>query len=74
MFFALAAGSDTTGSVIRNTMLHLMTSPQHYRKLKETISRAVREGSASSPIKLEEAKRLPYLQVREPAPINHSRS
>lgn len=66
MFFAMAAGSDTTASVIRNIMLHLMTSPHHYRKLKETVLRAAREGTTSSPIKQEEAKKLPYLQVRDP--------
>lgn len=60
----MAAGSDTTGSVIRNTMLHLMTSPHHYRKLKEMIAQADRDGSVSCPIRQEEAKRMPYLQVR----------
>ncbi|CAN8103392.1 unnamed protein product [Discula destructiva] len=77
MVFAMAAGSDTTGSAIRNTMLHLMTSPSHYRKLKETVARAIADGAVSSPITQEEARRLPFLcavineglRMRPPAPL-----
>lgn len=62
--FALAAGSDTTGSTIRHTMLCLMTTPRVYQKLKETIAQALETDSVSSPIKQDEARKLPYLQVR----------
>lgn len=62
--FALGAGSDTTGSTIRGTMLQLITNPRVYLKLKETVAQAVSQGLVSSPIKQEEAKKLSYLQVR----------
>jgi cytochrome P450 len=61
--FLIIAGSDTTASVIRITMLYLMTCPQAYRKLKDEIAAAIRDGKASFPISQDEAKRLPYLQV-----------
>ncbi|KAI0130500.1 pisatin demethylase [Xylariales sp. AK1849] len=72
----IVAGSDTTASVLRITMLYLMTCPYVYRKLKSEIEIAIREGRASSPVSFEEAKRLPYLQavvyeglrMRPPAP------
>lgn len=44
-------------------MLHLMTTPRVYQKLKSVVQQAVREG-VSSPIKQEEAKKITYLQVR----------
>ncbi|KAI4592647.1 hypothetical protein KJ359_010549 [Pestalotiopsis sp. 9143b] len=74
--FFIIAGSDTTASVIRITMLYLMTCPQVYRKLKDEIGAAIREGKASFPIQQDEAKKLPYLQAvvyeglrqRPPAP------
>lgn len=69
---ALAAGSDTTGSTIRNTMLHLITAPRVYSKLKETVAQAIADGLVSNPIKLEEAKKLPYLQVRTPQNVLQS--
>ncbi|KAK7923377.1 Fumagillin dodecapentaenoate synthase [Apiospora marii] len=74
--FMVIAGSDTTASVVRSTMLHLMSSPRIYNKLKQIIRQAVDEGRASSPIKFEEAKKISYLQaviyeglrIRAPAP------
>jgi hypothetical protein len=57
------AGSDTTAAVIRVTMLHIMSSPQVYQKLKEEIRSAIKEGKVSTPITNAEAKTLPYLQV-----------
>lgn len=62
--FALAAGSDTTGSTIRSTLLQLITTPRVYHRLKETVARALSEGAVSSPIKQDEARDLSYLQVR----------
>ena len=59
----LVAGSETTASVIRVTMLCLMSSPRVYKKLKAEIKRAVSAGEVSSPIQLDEARRIPYLQV-----------
>ncbi|KAI3390453.1 hypothetical protein diail_9634 [Diaporthe ilicicola] len=59
----LIAGAETSSTVIRSTMGYLMTSPQVYRKLKDHINDAIQAGAASSPITVEEAKRLPYLQA-----------
>ncbi|KAI1497270.1 pisatin demethylase [Biscogniauxia marginata] len=61
--FMIIAGSDTTAGTLRNTLLHIITCPQVYQRLKEEISHAVAEGRVSSPIQHEEAKRLPYLQA-----------
>lgn len=63
MLVAMIAGSDTTASAIRSTMLHLIANPRVYKAMKETVRQAARSGTVSSPIKLEEAKRLPYVQV-----------
>lgn len=59
----LIAGAETSSTVIRSTMGCLMTSPQVYQRLKVHINEAVQSGAASSPITMDEAKRLPYLQV-----------
>jgi cytochrome P450 len=61
--FMIAAGSDTTSSVIRCTMLHLMTNPRAYHTLKNTVQEAVLKGTASSPITQKEGMALPYLRV-----------
>lgn len=57
------AGSDTTATAIRTTMLYLMSSPQAYRKLAHEIRTAAANGQISSPITDEEARTLPYLQA-----------
>lgn len=62
--FMIIAGSDTTASAIRITMLHIMACPQVYHKLKQEIATAVQDGKASYPISYEEARKLPYLQVK----------
>lgn len=62
----MVAGSDTTASAIRATMLHLITTPRVYHKLKQVVREAVHEQRVSSPIQQEEAKKIPYLQVRNP--------
>lgn len=64
MILALIAGSETTASTIRWTMLHLMSTPRVYAKLKEVVKEEVDAGRISSPIKQAEAKEIPYLQVR----------
>ena len=46
-------------------MLYLMSSPRVYNKLKMVISEAISKGGISSPIKQEEAKAIPYIQVRK---------
>ncbi|KAK3937750.1 cytochrome P450 [Diplogelasinospora grovesii] len=74
--FVIIAGFENTSSVIRTTMLYLMTTPAVYKRFKEEVMQVVREGRASSPITFEEGKRIPYLQaviyegirMRPPAP------
>lgn len=59
----IIAGSDTTATAIRTTMLYLMSSPQVYQKLAHEIRVAAAEGRLSNPITDEEARGLPYLQA-----------
>lgn len=53
------AGSDTTASAIRATMLHILTNPPVLTKLLEELARA----PISDPIQDSEARKLPYLQA-----------
>lgn len=66
--FQLAAGSDTTATAIRATLLYVMTTPAVYRALQTMIDAGIKTGTISSPIKNAEAMELPYLQVR-PSPF-----
>lgn len=59
----IIAGSDTTATAIRTTMLYLMSSPQAYRKLAHEVRSAHADGRLSSPITDTEARALPYLQA-----------
>lgn len=66
----IIAGSDTTATAIRSTMLYLIAHPRIYNKLQAEIDDAVSSGNAysSSSIMSDAAlKKLPYLQavVRE---------
>jgi hypothetical protein len=65
--FQIIAGSDTTATAIRATMLYIMTTPRVYEKLQEEIDEAARLGHISTPITNAEAEKLPYLQVRIPS-------
>ncbi|KAI4595169.1 hypothetical protein KJ359_007144 [Pestalotiopsis sp. 9143b] len=79
--FMIAAGSDTTSSVIRCTMVHLMTNPRAYQTLKSTVKEAISQGNASWPITQKEGMALPYLRavifeglrMRAAAPSIHAR-
>lgn len=62
-FGQIGAGSDTTATAIRMTILFLITNPHSYSKLLAEIDAAVEGGRASSPITDDEAKNLPYLQA-----------
>jgi cytochrome P450 len=63
-FGQIGAGTDTTATAIRMTMLHLMTNPDAYRKLQTEVDTAIGDGRIkSSPITDAEAKQLPYLQA-----------
>jgi len=59
----ISAGSDTTACTIRAAMLHLMATPRAYHRLRAEIKDAIVKNKASSPIKYEEALKLPYLQA-----------
>ncbi|KAH8688780.1 BcABA1, cytochrome P450 monooxygenase [Talaromyces proteolyticus] len=61
--FMLVAGSETTSSALRSTLLHLITTPRVYAKLKEEIRTMIRKGVVSYPIQYEEVKQCPYLQA-----------
>ncbi|KAL4995725.1 cytochrome P450 [Aspergillus recurvatus] len=63
----IIAGSDTTASAIRGTLLHLMTNARVYVKLQREIDDAVSRGLAPTTgqglITAAQAKQLPYLQA-----------
>ncbi|KAI6092290.1 cytochrome P450 [Hypoxylon rubiginosum] len=63
IMFQIVAGSDTTATAVRGTMLNLLASPFAFFKLRDEIDRAVSEGRISAPIQAEEAKGLEYLQA-----------
>ena len=55
------AGSDTTATSTRATLVNIITNPLVYAKLQQEIDNAV--PSMSSPIQIDEAIKLPYLQA-----------
>jgi cytochrome P450 len=57
------SGTESTASAIRSVLVHTITSPFVYNRLKAEIHEAVAHNKVSGIITLEEAKRLPYLQV-----------
>lgn len=60
----IIAGSDTTATAIRSTILFLMANPAAYHALQIEIDAAVETGRVSRPvIKDSEAQQLPYLQA-----------
>lgn len=59
----IMAGSDTTATAIRTTMLYLMTSPSCYSKLAREVREAAQSGAISSPTTNSEAGNLRYLQA-----------
>jgi cytochrome P450 len=59
----IIAGSDTSATAIRSTLLFIMTNPLVYRRLQAEIDDGIKEGRISSPITDAEARNLPYLQA-----------
>jgi cytochrome P450 len=57
------AGSDTTATAIRATMLHLICNPLAYAALQFEIDEAILQGKISSPISDAQGRNLPYLQA-----------
>nr|UYD62320.1 cytochrome P450 [Leptographium qinlingense (nom. inval.)] len=69
----IIAGSDTTATAIRTTMLYLMASPAAYQRLASEVRTAATEGRISAGVVTDaEARALPYLQavIREGLRIN----
>ncbi|CAK7269790.1 hypothetical protein SEPCBS57363_003778 [Sporothrix epigloea] len=69
----IIAGSDTTATALRTTMLYLMSSPATYLRLTQEIRGAVVEGRISSAVVTDaEARELSYLQavIKEGMRIN----
>ncbi|KAI9701772.1 MAG: hypothetical protein M1836_001115 [Candelina mexicana] len=60
---SLVAGSDTTATSMRATLLAIISNPRVYARLVREIDEAIARGDVSSPILEEEARRLPYLQA-----------
>ncbi|KAI1984421.1 hypothetical protein LOZ51_006664 [Ophidiomyces ophidiicola] len=60
---SLVAGSDTTATSIRATLLAIISNPRVYSRLVQEIDEAESNGNISSPIRDQEARRLPYLQA-----------
>ncbi|KAI2625846.1 cytochrome P450 [Hypoxylon sp. NC1633] len=63
IIFQIMAGSETTATAIRGTMLSLLASPFAYLRLRREIDTAVAERRISSPVKADESKGLEYLQA-----------
>ncbi|KAI1447819.1 cytochrome P450 [Annulohypoxylon stygium] len=63
LMLQVVAGTDSTATAIRMTLLFLASTPVAYGKLKSEIANAISEGRISSPIKDKESRQLPYLQA-----------
>ncbi|KAL2284731.1 hypothetical protein FJTKL_08811 [Diaporthe vaccinii] len=61
--FMIVAGAESTASAIRSILVHTMTTPRVYVKLKAEIKAALDEGTVTSPIQMDQALNLPYLQA-----------
>lgn len=59
----IAAGADTTASVIRFVLLMVSSTPHVYRRLQQEIDEGIAAGTISSPSTAAEGKALPYLQA-----------
>uniref|UniRef100_A0A093VCR3 Pisatin demethylase n=1 Tax=Talaromyces marneffei PM1 TaxID=1077442 RepID=A0A093VCR3_TALMA len=60
---SLVAGSDTTATSMRATLLSIISNPRVYSRLQKEIDDAIVDGRISSPIQDSEARALPYLQA-----------
>ncbi|KAI0834132.1 cytochrome P450 [Hypoxylon sp. FL0890] len=63
LMLQVVAGTDSTATGVRMTLLLLVSNPVAYDKLKSEIDDAIAEGRISSPIKDAESRQLPYLQA-----------
>ncbi|KAK5661800.1 hypothetical protein OQA88_9902 [Cercophora sp. LCS_1] len=64
IFVQIIAGSITTATALRHTLLAILTTPKTYAALQSEIDTAMSTGTISSPyITDTEASQLPYLQA-----------
>ncbi|KAL0941418.1 cytochrome p450 [Colletotrichum truncatum] len=63
IFLEFIAGSDSTATAIRMTMLCLLNTPVSFNSLRQEMDTAIKKGQVSSPITDAEARQLPYLQA-----------
>ncbi|KAF6792341.1 cytochrome p450 [Colletotrichum musicola] len=63
IFLEFIAGSDSTATAIRMTMLCLLNTPSSFNILRREIDDGIREGRISSPILDAEARGMPFLQA-----------
>lgn len=59
----IIAEAESTASAIRSILVHCMTTPRVYIKLKAEIKAARDAGTVDSPIQMEQALKLSYLQA-----------
>ncbi|OHF00645.1 cytochrome P450 [Colletotrichum orchidophilum] len=57
------AGSDSTATAVRITMLYLLNIPASLIALRREMDNGIAQGRISSPIRDSEARQLPYLQA-----------
>ncbi|KAK4206870.1 cytochrome P450 [Rhypophila decipiens] len=60
---AAIAGADTSAIPIRVAILYITSTPYVYNKLKAEIAEGIKSGKIPSPIMLQEARSLSYLQA-----------
>lgn len=63
VLFQITAGSDTTATALRATLLHLITKPKYLEILRREIDSAIEAHLISCPISDADVKRLPFLQA-----------
>ncbi|KAG8160751.1 hypothetical protein KVR01_009015 [Diaporthe batatas] len=59
----MPAGTETSVTVIRGVLLHILSSPTVYQQLKQDIADGIKDGRISRPITNGQAKAMPYLQA-----------
>jgi cytochrome P450 len=59
----IGAGSDTTAISLTAAIAHLSMNPNALARLRDELEDAISKGTASDPITLKEAQKLPYLHA-----------
>ncbi|KAK0621927.1 cytochrome P450 [Bombardia bombarda] len=59
----ILAGSETTSTVIRMTLLHLINTPSALRRLTREIDQGIASGKISAPVTNAQCRAMPYLQA-----------